>query len=172
METWSRRCIHPTPPHIILAALIRTGDAKACSVALLLEWPSSRDHPQSQPPLKAERAEMMIHVGGGKTLPKEIADQIVDRIDGVPLFIEEPLLTLTCEKNIKRPILLDNWQPIKSRSYVGSYNQRTPPINSDSRCVGNALKLTKIARKFPPERAFRFLGWRHRPWGTMCHERL
>ena len=26
---------------------------------------------------------------GGKALPKEIADQIVDRTDGVPLFIEE-----------------------------------------------------------------------------------
>jgi class 3 adenylate cyclase/predicted ATPase len=38
---------------------------------------------------KRQRAEMMTHVGGGKTLPKEIADQIVDRTDGVPLFIEE-----------------------------------------------------------------------------------
>jgi len=50
---------------------------------------------------KRERAEMMIHVGGGKTLPKEIADQIVDRTDGVPLFIEEPLLTF--EKKYKTP---------------------------------------------------------------------
>jgi predicted ATPase/class 3 adenylate cyclase len=38
---------------------------------------------------KRQRAEMMSHVGGGKALPKEIADQIVDRTDGVPLFIEE-----------------------------------------------------------------------------------
>jgi class 3 adenylate cyclase len=37
---------------------------------------------------KRQRAEMMTHVGGGKALPKEIADQIVDRTDGVPLFIE------------------------------------------------------------------------------------
>jgi predicted ATPase len=36
-----------------------------------------------------QRAEMITHVTGGKTLPKEIADQIVDRTDGVPLFIEE-----------------------------------------------------------------------------------
>jgi predicted ATPase len=28
-------------------------------------------------------------VTGGKALPKEIADQIIDRTDGVPLFIEE-----------------------------------------------------------------------------------
>jgi len=35
------------------------------------------------------RAEMIANVTGGKTLPKEIADQIIDRTDGVPLFIEE-----------------------------------------------------------------------------------
>ena len=36
-----------------------------------------------------QRAEMITHMVGGKALPKEIADQIVDRTDGVPLFIEE-----------------------------------------------------------------------------------
>jgi predicted ATPase len=36
-----------------------------------------------------QRAEMITHVTGGKALPKEIAEQIVDRTDGVPLFIEE-----------------------------------------------------------------------------------
>jgi predicted ATPase/class 3 adenylate cyclase len=35
------------------------------------------------------RAEMIAHITGGKTLPKKIADQIIDRTDGVPLFIEE-----------------------------------------------------------------------------------
>jgi class 3 adenylate cyclase/tetratricopeptide (TPR) repeat protein len=35
------------------------------------------------------RAEMITHVTGGKTLPKEIANQIIDRTDGIPLFIEE-----------------------------------------------------------------------------------
>ena len=38
---------------------------------------------------RRQRAEMIAHVTGGKALPKEIADQIVDRTDGVPLFIEE-----------------------------------------------------------------------------------
>src|SRR5215472_2746322 len=38
---------------------------------------------------RRQRAEMILHVTGGKALPKEIADQIVDRTDGVPLFIEE-----------------------------------------------------------------------------------
>ena len=36
-----------------------------------------------------QRTEMILHVTGGKALPKEIAEQIVDRTDGVPLFIEE-----------------------------------------------------------------------------------
>jgi predicted ATPase len=36
-----------------------------------------------------QRFEMISHVAAGKTLPKEIADQIVDRTDGVPLFIEK-----------------------------------------------------------------------------------
>jgi len=36
-----------------------------------------------------QRGEMIASVTGGKALPKEIADQIIDRTDGVPLFIEE-----------------------------------------------------------------------------------
>ena len=36
-----------------------------------------------------QRTEMIARVTGGKALPKEIADQIIDRTDGVPLFIEE-----------------------------------------------------------------------------------
>jgi predicted ATPase len=35
------------------------------------------------------RTEIIGHVVGGKALPKEIAEQIADRTDGVPLFIEE-----------------------------------------------------------------------------------
>ncbi|WP_338832266.1 adenylate/guanylate cyclase domain-containing protein [Bradyrhizobium sp. 27S5] len=35
------------------------------------------------------RTEMITHLTGGETLPREVADQIVDRTDGVPLFIEE-----------------------------------------------------------------------------------
>jgi predicted ATPase len=34
-------------------------------------------------------ADMVAHVAGGKSLPEEIAEQIVERSDGVPLFIEE-----------------------------------------------------------------------------------
>jgi predicted ATPase len=38
---------------------------------------------------RRHRAEMIAHVTGGKTLPRGVADQIIDRTDGVPLFIEE-----------------------------------------------------------------------------------
>jgi hypothetical protein len=36
-----------------------------------------------------QRAEMIAGVTGGKALPSEIAAQIVDRTDGMPLFVEE-----------------------------------------------------------------------------------
>ncbi|HXZ02801.1 MAG TPA: AAA family ATPase [Stellaceae bacterium] len=42
----------------------------------------------SRLPLR-QGAEMIAQVAGGKLLPKEIADEIADRTDGVPLFIEE-----------------------------------------------------------------------------------
>src|SRR6202008_4235181 len=38
---------------------------------------------------RPQRAEMIMRVTGGKALPQEIAVQIIDRTDGVPLFIEE-----------------------------------------------------------------------------------
>ncbi|WP_407179303.1 AAA family ATPase [Bradyrhizobium sp. STM 3562] len=38
---------------------------------------------------RPQRAEMIMRVTGGKALPQEIAAQIIDRTDGVPLFVEE-----------------------------------------------------------------------------------
>jgi predicted ATPase len=38
---------------------------------------------------RRQRAEMIMRVTGGKALPPEIAERIIDRTDGVPLFIEE-----------------------------------------------------------------------------------
>jgi predicted ATPase len=38
---------------------------------------------------RRQRAEMIEAVTGGKALPKEVADQIIDHTDGIPLFIEE-----------------------------------------------------------------------------------
>jgi DNA-binding SARP family transcriptional activator len=37
----------------------------------------------------AQRAEMIAALTGGKALPQELLDQIIDRTDGVPLFVEE-----------------------------------------------------------------------------------
>ena len=36
-----------------------------------------------------ERAKLIGHIAGGKSLPQQLLDQIVDRTDGVPLFVEE-----------------------------------------------------------------------------------
>jgi class 3 adenylate cyclase/predicted ATPase len=38
---------------------------------------------------RRQRAEMIMRVTGGKALPQEIAAHIIDRTDGIPLFIEE-----------------------------------------------------------------------------------
>jgi predicted ATPase len=38
---------------------------------------------------RRQRVEMIARLTGGKALPKEIVDQIIDRTDGLPLFIEE-----------------------------------------------------------------------------------
>src|SRR6202030_3440975 len=38
---------------------------------------------------RVQGAKMIANVTGGKALPKEIAEQIIERTDGVPLFIEE-----------------------------------------------------------------------------------
>ena len=38
---------------------------------------------------RRQAAEIVAYVTGGKALPKEIAEQIIERTDGVPLFIEE-----------------------------------------------------------------------------------
>jgi len=54
-----------------------------------------------------QRAEMMAHVTGGRALPKDIADQIIDRTDGVPLFIEE--LTKTV---VESGVLTESGEPI------------------------------------------------------------
>jgi predicted ATPase len=38
---------------------------------------------------RRQRADMIASVTGGKALPTEITDRIIERTDGVPLFIEE-----------------------------------------------------------------------------------
>jgi len=38
---------------------------------------------------RRERTKLVAYITGGKSLPPELLDQIVDRTDGVPLFVEE-----------------------------------------------------------------------------------
>ena len=38
---------------------------------------------------RRDRTALVLHVSAGKALPYEVVDQIVDRTDGVPLFVEE-----------------------------------------------------------------------------------
>jgi predicted ATPase len=38
---------------------------------------------------RSERTALVEHIAGDKTLPEEVVDQIVERTDGVPLFVEE-----------------------------------------------------------------------------------
>jgi class 3 adenylate cyclase/tetratricopeptide (TPR) repeat protein len=38
---------------------------------------------------RRERTKLVEHITGGKSLPPELLEQIVDRTDGVPLFVEE-----------------------------------------------------------------------------------
>ena len=38
---------------------------------------------------RRDRTVLVEQIGGGKTLPNEVIDQIADRTDGVPLFVEE-----------------------------------------------------------------------------------
>jgi hypothetical protein len=72
------------------------------------------------------RAEMIMQVTGGKALPKEIADQIVDRPDGVRLFIEE--LTKSV---VESGVLTETdghytlTGPVASRAILQSYTRRS-----------------------------------------------
>ena len=69
---------------------------------------------------RRHRAEMVTHVTGGKALPKEIADQIVDRTDGVPLFLEE--VTKAVLKSSALKDAGDRWE------YAGHASTLTIPL--------------------------------------------
>ena len=58
---------------------------------------------------RQKRAEMIAYMTGGKALPKNIAEQIIDRTDGVPLFIEE--LTKTVVESGIVTVAGDHYRP-------------------------------------------------------------
>jgi class 3 adenylate cyclase/tetratricopeptide (TPR) repeat protein len=91
-----------------------------------------------------QRAKMITGVTGGKALPKEIADQIIDRTDGVPLFVEEltkavvessmltaagdryaatsPLMPLAIPATLQASLLarLDRLAPVREVAQIGA----------------------------------------------------
>jgi class 3 adenylate cyclase/tetratricopeptide (TPR) repeat protein len=94
--------------------------------------------------LRRQRPQMITRVTGGKPVPKEIADQIIDRTDGVPLFIEEltktvvesgllvdagdrytvtgPLLPLAIPATLNASLLarLDRLAPVREVAQIGA----------------------------------------------------
>ena len=105
---------------------------------------------------------MIIHVTGGKALPKEIADQIIDRTDGVPLFIEEltktviesgivaeagdhyavagPMAPLAIPTSLHASLLarLDRLAPTREVAQIGGSARSAVLARADQRCRGNA----------------------------------
>jgi predicted ATPase len=69
---------------------------------------------------RRKRAEMIARVTCGKALPKEIVDQILDRTDGVPLFIEE--LTKAV---VERRCAGGYWRPLHGRRSVATAGHST-----------------------------------------------
>jgi class 3 adenylate cyclase/predicted ATPase len=91
-----------------------------------------------------QRAEMISGVTGGKALPQEIATQIIDRTDGVPLFVEEltkavvesgmltdagdhytaagPVLPLAIPASLQASLLarLDRLAPVREVAQIGA----------------------------------------------------
>jgi class 3 adenylate cyclase/tetratricopeptide (TPR) repeat protein len=91
-----------------------------------------------------QRAEMIAGITGGKALPEEIAAQIIDRTDGVPLFVEEltkavvesgmltdigdrytaagPLLPLAIPASLQASLLarLDRLAPVREVAQIGA----------------------------------------------------
>jgi tetratricopeptide (TPR) repeat protein len=89
-----------------------------------------------------ERAEMIAGITGGKALPQDIADQIIDRTDGVPLFVEEltkavvesgvltdagdrymgPAAPLTIPASLQASLLarLDRLAPVREVAQIGA----------------------------------------------------
>ena len=96
-----------------------------------------------------ETADMVAHIAGRKPLPKEIADQIIDHTDGIPLFIEEltkaviesgilkdagdryeaigplPALAIPTTLNASLPARLDRLAPVREVAQIAAALGRT-----------------------------------------------
>ena len=61
--------------------------------------PTARHHHGAQSARPARAHALVDHVTGGKALPQALLEQIVERTDGVPLFVEE-LTKAVLERNV------------------------------------------------------------------------
>jgi predicted ATPase len=68
---------------------------RTLQVLLIITFRPALDRPAAMTMLalnrldRRDRTALVAQIAGGKALPDEVVDQIVDRTDGVPLFIEE-----------------------------------------------------------------------------------
>ena len=91
------------------------------------------------------RAEMIANVIGGRTLPKEIADQIIERTDGVPLFIEELTKTVIESGILARPNTAGSrpaqWRRWRSRRHCTLAARAARSARADARVAQIAAAL-------------------------------
>ena len=109
---------------------------------------------------------MISRMIGGKTLPREIADQIVERTDGVPLFIEEltkaviesglvadagdrytvtgavPSLAIPTSLHASLLARLDRLAPTREVAQIGAALGRSILARADLRGCGDAARTT------------------------------
>jgi class 3 adenylate cyclase len=79
---------------------------------------------------RRDRSTLVAQIAGGKTLPDEVVDQIVDRTDGVPLFIEEltksvlesgvPLVGIPTTLHDSLMARLDRLAPVRLVAQIGA----------------------------------------------------
>ena len=64
---------------------------------------------------RRDRTVLVEQIAGGKSLPDEVVDQIADRTDGVPLFVEE--LTRSV---LESGLLREDSGPLRARPRVAA----------------------------------------------------
>jgi predicted ATPase len=127
---------------------------------------------------RRERSTLVAQIAGGKTLPDGVVDQIVDRTDGVPLFIEEltksvlesgvPLVGIPTTLHDSLMARLDRLAPVRLVAQIGAAIGRQFPYGllravsdlpedelqaSLARLVASELVLQ---RGTPPEAVYSF----------------
>ena len=82
-----------------------------CNAERTLDRPGARVYAHGQPPWAAQGAALVERVAGSKVLSNEVMAEIVERTDGIPLFVED-----------------DGTR----RSFIGSWRRHSSPIRIES----------------------------------------